>query len=159
VFRPSTPDKLPRRWRCPGFRAYFVWLPLHSHRYLWRSRHQQTDEIEVDTHGLDMCLLLRSQLPPNWLDAEGIFVSREYSPFRYPTHILPDNHCTHMCICDEISNRKPINLIDTGSTFDCFYALNFLQRPSIIEICRNQVHTGTPHILCLTTTSIPCVFV
>jgi hypothetical protein len=29
----------------------------------------------------------------------------------------------------------------------------------MIQICRNQVHTGTPHIFCLTTTSIPCVFV
>ena len=28
----------------------------------------------------------------------------------------------------------------------------------MIQICRNQVHTGTPHILCLTTTVIICVF-
>jgi hypothetical protein len=45
-----------------------------------------------------------------------------------------------------------------GSIFHCFYALNFRQSPSMIEICPNQVHTGTPHIFCLTTTSIPCVF-
>ncbi len=167
MFRPSTSAKLPRCWRCPGFqsthvpRAYSVWLPLHSHMYLWRSRHPKINEIEIDAHGLDMCLLLRSQLPPDWVDAGGIPVSRACSPCRYPTHILPDNHWHIMCICDGISTRKSpkFTFIDTGSTFDCFYPLNFRQSPSMMEICRNQVHTGTPHMFCLTVTSISCVFV
>ena len=47
----------------------------------------------------------------------------------------------------------------TVSTFHCFCALNFRQSPSIIEISRTQVHTGTPRILCHTTTTIACVFV
>jgi hypothetical protein len=33
--------------------------------------------------------------------------------------------------------------IDTDSTFDCLYPLDFRQSPSITEFCRNQVHTGT----------------
>jgi hypothetical protein len=49
--------------------------------------------------------------------------------------------------------------IDTDSTFDCLYPLDFRQSPSMTEFCRNQVHTGTPHIFCLTTTCIPYVFV
>ena len=44
-------------------------------------------------------------------------------------------------------------------TFLWFYALNFRQTPAIIEISRTQVHTGTPHIFCHTTTAIACVFV
>ena len=65
-----------------------------------------------------------------------------------------------MCVCEAIGTRKSIKLafIHTVSTFHCFYALNFRQSPWMIEICRIQVHAGTPHIFCLTTTSIPCVF-
>ena len=40
---------------------------------------------------------------------------------------------------------------------DHFYALNFRQSVSITDLCRNQVHTGTPHTFCLTTTSLTCV--
>ena len=36
---------------------------------------------------------------------------------------------------------------------------NESQSAEMIEICPNQVHTGTPHIFCLTTTAIICVFV
>ena len=39
------------------------------------------------------------------------------------------------------------------------YALTLRQSAEMIEICPNQVHTGTPHIFCLTTTAIICVFV
>ena len=67
---------------------------------------------------------------------------------RYPTHILSHNHCNHMCICEAIGTRKPLRLtfIHTVSTFHCFYALNFRQSPSMIEICRNQVHTNASNI-------------
>jgi hypothetical protein len=44
-------------------------------------------------------------------------------------------------------------------TFLWFYALNFRQTPAIIEISRTQLHTGTPHVFCHTTTAIVCVFV
>jgi len=61
------------------------------------------------------------------------------------------------------SNRHPkpaeIDVRTHVLTFLWFYAVNFRQSPSMMEICRNQVHTGTPHIFGLTTTSIPCVFV
>ena len=40
-----------------------------------------------------------------------------------------------------------------------FYALNFRQTPAIRDISRTQVHTGTPHVFCHTTTVIACVFV
>ncbi len=85
----------------------------------------------------------------------------ESSPHRYPTHFLPYNHCHHMCTCVDIGSQKPMKfkVVWQDTKFHWFYVLNFRQRPSIIEICRNQVHTGTPHILCLTSTAITCVFV
>ena len=41
--------------------------------------------------------------------------------------------------------------------FHHFCALNFRQSAVITEICVIQVHTGTPHIFCLTITSLTCV--
>jgi hypothetical protein len=57
-----------------------------------------------------------------------------------------------------LSNSRPkskkLTFMDTDSTIRCFYALNFRQTASMIEICRNQVHTGTPQIFSHTTTVI-----
>ncbi len=79
---------------------------------------------------------------------------------RHPTHILSDNHCHPMCIGHGIGTHKSqkLTIMDTVSTFHWFYPLIFRQSDSIIQICRNQVLTDTPHIFCLTTTAIPCVF-
>ena len=66
-----------------------------------------------------------------------------------------------MCICQDVGSQKPLKItfIHTDSTFQWCYALNFRQTPAITEISRTQVHTGTPHIICHTTTVIACVFV
>ena len=40
-----------------------------------------------------------------------------------------------------------------------FYSLNFRQSDGITDLCQIQLHTGTPHIFCLTTTTIIRVFV
>jgi hypothetical protein len=45
------------------------------------------------------------------------------------------------------------------STFPWFYDLNIRQHASIMKLSRMQVHTGTPHIFCHASTTIPCVFV
>ncbi len=126
--------------------------------YLCRHSFPQTAEIHSCIAGLDISLLLCSQLPPKSFNDRDM---PDSSPHRYPTHILSHNHCHHMCICGAIGTRKPLKLtfILTVSTFHCFYARNFRKSPSMIEICRNQVHTGTPHIFSLTATSIACVFV
>ena len=66
-----------------------------------------------------------------------------------------------MCICQDVGSQKPlkITIIHTDSTFHWFYALNFRQTPAITEISRTQVHAGTPHMFCHTTTAIACVSV
>ena len=62
----------------------------------------------------------------------------------------------HLC-----RNRHPTTtrIYDYIPVFQHFHAVNFRQIASITELCRHQVHTGTPHIFCLTTTTIICVFV
>ena len=66
-----------------------------------------------------------------------------------------------MCICQDVGSPKPlkITIIHTDSTFQWCDALNFRQTPAITEISRTQVHTGTPHMFCHTTTAITCVSV
>ena len=105
-----------------------------------------------------MSVVLCSPLPPNSGNHRHI---PDASPHRYHTHILSHNHCHRMCICQDVGSQKPpkITFIHTDSTFQWFYALIFRQTPAIIEISRTQVHTGTPHIFCHTTTAITCVFV
>ena len=138
--------------------TYSVWQPLPSRVYLWWNRHPKIAEVHVYTHVLDICLLLRSQLPPNCLDAGDM---SDASPCRYPTHILSDNHCHRVCTCEAIGARKLLKFtfIHTVPTFACFFALNFRQSPSRIEIFRILLHARTPHTFWLTTTSIKCVFV
>ena len=66
-----------------------------------------------------------------------------------------------MCICQDVGSQKPhkFTFIHTDSTFQWSYTLNFRQTPAIIEISRTQVHTGTTHMFCHTTTVIACVSV
>ena len=73
--------------------------------------------------------------------------------------VTQPRHC--MCICEDMGSLQPINLtsIHADSTFQWFYAVNFRQTPAIRDISRTQVHTGTPHVFCHTTTTIACVFV
>jgi hypothetical protein len=47
----------------------------------------------------------------------------------------------------------------TVYTLTRLFAAFMLSTFANIEISRNQVHTGTSHTFCLTTTSFPCVFV
>ena len=139
-------------------RTYSVSQPLQSYVYLWSNRHPKIAQIDGYIAGLDISLFLCSQLPPKSFNDRDM---PESSPHKCLQDILSHNHLHTMCICEAVGTRKPLKLtvIYQDSTFHCFYALNFRQSPSMIEICRNQVHTGTPHIFCLTTTSIPCVFV
>ena len=138
--------------------TYSVSQPLASHVYSCRNRLPKIAQIDVYTHGLDISLLLFSQLPPTSFNHRDM---PESSLHRHLTHIMSHNHCHDMCFCEAIGSRKSLKfmLIHTVSTFHYLYPLNFRQSPSMMEICRNQVHTGAPHIFCLTTTSIPCVFV
>jgi hypothetical protein len=110
------------------------------------------------THAVDFSLLLCSQLPPNCCKHRDI---PESSPHRYPTPILSHNHYLPMCICEEIGGQKSQKcpFIHMQLTFRCFDALNFRPTAANTEISRTQVHTGTPHPFCLTTTTFPCVFV
>jgi hypothetical protein len=126
--------------------------------YLSRCGQSKTAQNHVYTHGLDISVVLCSQLPPNSGNHRDI---PDSSPHRYPTHNLSHNHCHGMCICQDVGSQKSKNVsfVATDSTFQWFYALNFRQTPVITEISRTQVHTGTPHIFCHTTTAIACVFV
>ena len=103
-------------------------------------------------------MVLCSQLPPDSGNQRHI---PDSSPNRYSTRILSHNHVHCMCICEDMVSQKPINLtsIHADSTFQWFYAVNFRQTPAIRDISRTQVHTGTPHVFCHTTTVIACVFV
>ena len=80
---------------------------LPSYVYLWRKGHPKTGEIQVHTHGVDISLLLCSQLPPKSCNHRAM---PESSSHRYPTHILSHNHCHHMCIREAIGTRKPLKL-------------------------------------------------
>jgi hypothetical protein len=60
-------------------------------------------QIHGYTHGLDISLLLSSQLLPKSFNDTDM---PESSPHRYPSHILSDNHSHHMCICVGIGTRE-----------------------------------------------------
>jgi len=59
----------------------------------------------------------------------------------------------------EVKSRKKGTFIHTKSTFRCFHVLNLRQPAANIEIRWTEVHTDTPHGICLTTTTFQCVFV
>ena len=103
-------------------------------------------------------MVLCSQLPPDSGNHRDI---PDSTPHRYPTCILSHNHGHCVCICEDMGSQTPLNVtsIHTDSTFQWFYALNFRQTPANRDMSRAQVHTGTPHVLCHTTTAIACVFV
>jgi hypothetical protein len=50
-------------------------------------------------------------------------------------------------------------LIHTVSSFHNFYAVILRKSPSIMLVSRTALPAGTPHIFCVTTTSIPWAFV
>ena len=133
-------------------------VPHTSHVYLSRCGQSKTAEFHVYTHGLDISVLLCSQHPPHSSHHRDI---PDSSPHRYLTRILSHNHCHRMCICQDVGSQKPLNFtfIHTDSTIRWLYALNFRHTPAITEISRSQVHTGTSHVFCHTTTAIACVFV
>ena len=59
----------------------------------------------------------------------------------------------------EVKSCKKGTFIHTKSTFRCFHVLNLRQPAANIEIRWTEVHTDTPHGICLTTTTFQCVFV
>ena len=88
----------------------------------------KTAEFLVYTHGVDISLVLCSQLPAHSGNRRDI---PESSPHRYLTHMLSHKHCLHMCMCGAIGTRKSLKLtfIHTDSTIRWLYDLNFRQSP------------------------------
>ena len=160
----STSAKLWQSQRYPGVKStqvphtYSVTQPLPPHVYLSRCGQSKIAEFHVYTHGLDISVVRCSQLPPHSGNRRDI---PDAGPHWYLTRILSHNHCHRMCICPDVGSQKPLTFtfIHMDSTFQLVYALNFLHTPAITEISRTQVHAGTPHVFCHTTTAIACVFV
>ena len=76
--------------------TYSVSQPLPSH-LLWSSNsHPKVAQIHVYTPGLEIRLLLCSQLVPKCFNHNGIL---DYTLHRYPTHIRSPNYCRRMGIC------------------------------------------------------------
>ena len=133
--------------------------PLQSsHVYLSRNSHPKVAQIDVYTPGLEIRLVVCSQLVPNCLNHKGTLDSAVH---RYPTHIRSPNYSRRMCICQAIDIQKSLKLtfIHSGWRFDCFHAVNLWQTPSMTEVFWIMLYTGTPHIFGLPTTVIACVFV
>ena len=160
----STCVKLLQWLRCFGFystqarHTYSVSQPLSSPVSLSRNRHRNIAEIDGYRHRLDISLLVCCQLVPNWCNEWGILDS---TPHRHRTHILSPNHCHRLCLGHGIGTDTSLKLtfIDTDSRFHCLYVVNMCQTASMIEVFWILLHTGTPHIFCLPTTVIACVFV
>ena len=160
----STCGKLLQWLRYFGFystqarHTYCVSQPLPSHVSLSWSRQPKITEIDVYRHRLEVSLLFCCQLVPNCFNDWGILDS---TPHRHPTHIVSLNHCHRMCLCHGIGTETLLKLtfIDTDSRFHCFSAVNMCQTASMIEVFWILLHTGTPHIFCVPTTAIACVFV
>ena len=114
--------------------------------------------VTFDTHRLNISVVLCCQPPPNSGNHRHI---PDPSLHRYLTRILSHNHGHRMCIGEDMGNQTHLNFtfIHTDSTFQWFYAVNFRQTPAIRDISRSQLHTGTPHVFCHTTTVIACVLV
>jgi hypothetical protein len=88
--------------------TYSVSQPLPSYVYSWSNRHPKIVRIHVHTHGVDIWLLLCSQLPPKSFNHRDV---PESSPHRYPTHTLSHNHWHHMCICVDVGTRQLLEFI------------------------------------------------
>jgi len=160
----STSATLRPSQRYPGFKStqvphtYSVTQALPSHVYLSNCGQPKPPEFHVYAHGLDISLVLCSQLPPHSGNRRDI---SEACPHRYLTRILSHKHCHRMCICQDVGSQKLLNFsfIHTDWTFHWCYDLNFRHTPAIAEISRRHVHTGTSHVFCHTSTVIACVFV
>ena len=131
---------------------------LQSHVYLSSNRHRQSAQIHVDTHGLDICLLLCCHLVRNCFNDAGIVYS---SLRRYPSHIRCPNYWHRMSICQAIVIQESLKftLIHPGSRIDCFHAPNLCPTTSMMEVFWRMLYTGTPHIFGVPTTAITGVFV
>jgi hypothetical protein len=129
-----------------------------SHVYLSSNSHPKVAQIHVYTPGLEIRLLLCSQLVPNCFNDVGIV---EYALHRYPTHIRSPNYSHRMCVCQDKGTDKALKLtfIHSGSRFDWFYTVNVCQTARMMLVFWILLYTGTPHIFGLPTTSIACVFV
>jgi hypothetical protein len=122
----------------------------HNH---WINRHPKITQIHGHTHGLDISLLLSSQLPPKSFNDREM---PESSPHRHHTYSVSQPLSSYVYLC---RNRNPQTfwIHDFICVFHYFYVLNLRQSDVITEVCRNQVHTGATHIFCLTTTVIMCI--
>ncbi len=67
--------------------------------------------------GLDISLLLCSQLPPKSFNGRDM---PESSPQRYPTRILFHSNCHHTCICVGIGTQKPLKFTNIFVYFATF---------------------------------------
>ena len=137
--------------------TYSLCQLLPSHVYLSSNRHRQSAEIDVYTLGLEIRLLLCSQLVPNCCNDGGIL---DCALHGHPTHIRSPNYCHRMCIRQAIVIEKALkmSLIHPGSRFDCFHALNLCRTAAMMEVFCIIPFTCTTHIFDLPTTGITCVF-
>ena len=160
----STSATLRQSQRYPGRlstqvpHTYSVTQPLPSHVYLSRCGQSKTAKFLVYTHGLDISVVLCSQLPPGSGNPRHI---PESSPHRYLTRILSHNHCHRMCICQDVGSQKPLNFsfIHTDSTFQWVCSQLPPNSGNHRDTPDSQVHTGTSHICCHTSTAFTCVCV
>ncbi len=135
--------------------TFCVKQPLAHHVHLWRNRHPKIPQIHGYTHGLDISLMLCSQLPPQCFNHSAM---PDSSPHRYSTHYFWQPLPSYVSLC---RNRHPkiAKIHGCICLFHYFDALNLCQSASIAELRRIQVHTSNPHWSCLTITSLTRVSV
>ena len=68
-------------------------------------------------------------------------------------------HCSTVRSHTSRHSRDIVWGVSFSGRHGSMYALNFRQPAANIDIPRPQLHTGTPHTFCLTTTTFPCVLV
>ncbi len=106
-----------------------------------RSRHFATFMLSTSSkvlQSLNYAGIKSTQVPHTYS------VSQQLSPYVYLCRNRhPQTTRIHRYIC----------------VFRYFYALNLWQSAAITELCRKQVLICSPHIFCLTTTTIICVLV
>jgi hypothetical protein len=130
---------------------------LPSHVCLSSNRPSKRAQIDVYTLGLEIRLVLCSQLVPNCFNDRGIL---DYALHRYPTHIRSPDYCHRMRIGQaiDIENALKLSFVHSDSGIDCCDALNLCQTASMMWVLWIMLYTGTPHIFALQTTAITCVF-
>ncbi len=105
--------------RYPGVKStqvpptYFDTQALSWHVYLWRYGKSKIAKDHVCTRGLDILLVLCSQLLSNSFKHSVI---PDSSPHRCLTHIVSHNHYHHMCIGEDVVQHPSIGYTYTRFT-------------------------------------------